>query len=461
MKKQLIAVGLAGLLTIPTVSFSAEMAGPSLYGSFRTGLTFGSGDASVGDFTSRWGFKGSHEVSEGLTASYKYESKFNTTNAESGGGVGHTHPATPGHPATHGHDAAEVISRMSEIFAYDFGGTEAINVVDEDGEVVNVVDEDGELVLDGSDEPMPVIITPIAYTVGTNNLDQDEEGNVDITEVYIVDPTDDKKVILVRLATEVQEDNDNTQDVDESETPLYFRVINRQRSGYGIEATDAIPGAGGTAATAAIDADGGPGGRLSYVALSGGFGTITMGQIWSASAIHYGFKVDPSYVNGVFGGANYRNGNSVSYSSSAGDVSFQIDKVTGDAAKLEIGASANLGPVGIGFANWSNADDDAAFTGVAVSSEAAGLGLTVGLGSSTSAMGVKSKTNVLHVGGSVGDTGLSYAIQVANSDADGGAGDQNLLVVTNSLGSGASLIFEHVSPGVGDASSLLGLKVDF
>ena len=99
MKKQLIAVGLAGLLTIPTVSFGAEMAGPSLYGSFRTGLTFGSGDASVGDFTSRWGFKGSHEVAEGLTASYKYESKINTTNAESSSGVGHKHPEVAGSEA--------------------------------------------------------------------------------------------------------------------------------------------------------------------------------------------------------------------------------------------------------------------------------------------------------------------------------------------------------------------------
>ena len=91
MKKQLIAVGLAGLLTIPAVSFGAEMAGPGLYGSFRTGLSFGSGDASVADIGSRWGFKGSHEVSEGLTASYKYESKFNTTNAKSSGGEGHKH----------------------------------------------------------------------------------------------------------------------------------------------------------------------------------------------------------------------------------------------------------------------------------------------------------------------------------------------------------------------------------
>ena len=311
MKKQLIAVGLAGLLTIPAVSFSAEMAGPSLYGSFRTGLMFGSGDAEVSDIGSRWGFKGSHEVAEGLTASYKYESKFNTTNAESSGGVGHEHPAV--------------------------------------------------------------------------------------------------------------------------------------------------------AESAAITGDGGPGGRLSYVSLSGGFGTITLGQIWSASAIHYAFKVDPSYWNGVFGGANARNGNSVSYSSNAGDVTFQIDKVTGDAEKLELGASADLGPVGIGLGNWSNANDDAGFTGIAVSTGAAGVNLTVGLGSSKTATGAKSKTNILHVGGSVGDSGLSYAVQIANSNAADGVGDQNLIIVTNSLGSGASLIFEHVSHGdkTKEDSSLIALKVDF
>ena len=91
MKKLLITVCLSGLLSVPSAVLGAEMAGPSLYGSFRAGLSFGAGDASVVDGTSRWGFKGSHEVSEGLTASYKYESKFNTTNAESSGGAGHAH----------------------------------------------------------------------------------------------------------------------------------------------------------------------------------------------------------------------------------------------------------------------------------------------------------------------------------------------------------------------------------
>ena len=201
------------------------------------------------------------------------------------------------------------------------------------------------------------------------------------------------------------------------------------------------------------------GGRLSYINLSGGFGTVTLGQIWSASAIHYGFKVDPSYVNGVFGGANYRNGNSVSYSSSAGDVTFQLDKVFGAAEKVELGASAAFGPVGIGLGFWSSDADDSSFTGVALSAGAAGVNLTVGLGSSDDADGVSSDTSILHVGGSVGDTGFAYALQVASSDGD--ANDQNLIVLTNSLGSGASLIFEHLDPGVGDNSSLLGLKVDF
>ena len=213
----------------------------------------------------------------------------------------------------------------------------------------------------------------------------------------------------------------------------------------------------------AIGGDGGPGGRLSYVSLSGGFGSITLGQIWSASERHYGFAVDPSYYNGTSAGAGSRSSNTVSYSSSAGDVSFQIDKVTGDGARIALGTSANLGPVGVGLGYWSSSDNEAGFTGVAVSTGAAGVNLTIGLSSSTSDMGVKSKTNILNVGGSVGDSGLSYAVQVVNSDKDAGMGDQNLIVVTNSLGSGASLIFEHVSHGdkTKEASSLLGLKVDF
>ena len=114
----------------------------------------------------------------------------------------------------------------------------------------------------------------------------------------------------------------------------------------------------GSAAAAAINGDGGPGGRLSYISLSGGFGTITLGQIWSASYNHYGAAVDPTWFNGSGGGVSFRIGNAISYSSSAGDVSFQIDKVTGDDEMINFGASADLGPIGVGLGYWSNANDD-------------------------------------------------------------------------------------------------------
>ena len=35
-------------------------------------------------------------------------------------------------------------------------------------------------------------------------------------------------------------------------------------------------------------------------------------------------------------------------------MSFQIDKVTGDAEMLQFGASAALGPVGVGLGYWSS-----------------------------------------------------------------------------------------------------------
>ena len=304
MKKQLIAVGLAGLLTIPAVSFSQEMAGPGLYGSFRTGVQFGSGDSDVIDLTSRWGIKGSHEVSEGLTAAYKYEARMDTTSATS---AGHRHAI--------GDDSA---------------------------------------------------------------------------------------------------------------------------SG---------------------------GGRLSNISLSGGFGTVTLGQIWSASGLYYGFSVDPSVVGGAvagFGGASYRNGNSVSYSSSAGDVSFQIDKVTGDAEKVELGAGADLGPVGVNLGYSRSNVDESTFTGVAISAGAGGVNLTVGLGSSDDSDGLESDTSILHIGGALGDSGVTYAVQIIDGDAADDSDDQNFVLLTNSLGNGAKLIFEHVDPGGGaDSSSLLGLVVDF
>ena len=84
MKKLLTVVCLSGLLSVPSVVFAEA----SWYGSLRSGILSDGGTTGVGDVfsTSRWGIKGSSEVSEGLTAIYNFESKINTTNASQPGG---------------------------------------------------------------------------------------------------------------------------------------------------------------------------------------------------------------------------------------------------------------------------------------------------------------------------------------------------------------------------------------
>ncbi len=74
MKKQFIALGVASLLTAPSSGFADEHGNaPNLYGSFRVNLSSQDGETSIVNNGSRWGVKGTPEVSEGLNAVYRYE----------------------------------------------------------------------------------------------------------------------------------------------------------------------------------------------------------------------------------------------------------------------------------------------------------------------------------------------------------------------------------------------------
>ena len=445
MKRQLIAIGLASFLAVPSVVFAQgddcspvmaegmaeeDMAaakeeamnsprcmgqrlatiedsshghGVSLYGSFRGGLKFGSGDTAVNNYGSRWGLQGSFEAAEGLTAGFKFETNLNIKNAESAGGVGHTHGARQG---------------TSALFSQEF----------HDGNSYAPLGEDGmPLMVDGAGVEPRVHTT---YAPHLHTLEADDDGNV-MTHEYGG----------ATFAT------GTTTDENDAEVILHFRVNNRLVSRA-------------TGARTAIDADGGPGGRLSNVSLSGGFGSITLGRIWSASYNHYGAALDPTWFNGSAGGAAGINSNSISYRSSAGDVSFQIDKVTGDYERLEFGATADLGPIGVGLGYWNSKNDGKSFTGVALSTGAGGIGLAVGLGSVDNGDGMEdTDASLISLSGAVGDTGVSYGVQVANSDDD--SADQTLVSLVNILGPGAAIHFEHLDPGEEESSSHLVLKIDF
>ena len=95
-----------------------------------------------------------------------------------------------------------------------------------------------------------------------------------------------------------------------------------------------------------------PGGRLAYAGLSGGFGTITVGQIWNAAYNHVGAITDKSFYFGD-AGTGYRHGNAISYAFSSGAVGFQMDiisdggKDSGKAIdKTEFGVTIGLGEIG-------------------------------------------------------------------------------------------------------------------
>ena len=83
----------------------------------------------------------------------------------------------------------------------------------------------------------------------------------------------------------------------------------------------------GNASLQHYDADGNlqtSAGRLAYAGLSGGFGTISVGQIWNAAFNHVGAITDKSYYFGS-AGTGYRHGSAISYAFSSGAVSFQVD----------------------------------------------------------------------------------------------------------------------------------------
>ena len=105
------------------------------------------------------------------------------------------------------------------------------------------------------------------------------------------------------------------------------------------------------------------GDRLSYVGLSGGFGTLAMGRVGSAGGNSTGGILDGSshYGNSYTG---FRTGNAISYSNSVGGVSVQLDAImdpkkdSGNAIdETQLGLSLNLGDFGKLAVSHVNVED--------------------------------------------------------------------------------------------------------
>ena len=127
-----------------------------------------------------------------------------------------------------------------------------------------------------------------------------------------------------------------------------------------VDTTNGTQTHGGKADHAAASA---AAGRLSYVGLSGGFGTVTMGRVWSASFNHVGAITDGSWFYGN-SHTSYHVNNALSYAASVGPVSMQIDALMDrnqdtDSAvdSVEFGLSVDLGDIGkVGLAHVNQKD---------------------------------------------------------------------------------------------------------
>ncbi len=257
-----------------------------------------------------------------------------------------------------------------------------------------------------------------------------------------------------------------------------------------------------------------PGGRLSYVGLSGGFGTVTVGQIWNAAYNSTGAITDNAWYYGD-AQTGYRHGNAVSYAFSNDLMALQLDAIYGegdgednpndDLEKIEFGLSVNIADMGKvavshtdnkfsedrtqGSSNTMQDDGDTSWRTktATVAAQVSVSGLTVYAGAQTASytctgvfagagsdaagytgacepstaahVKAKAKTTFFGFSGDLGDTGTSYLFQWR--DVKSMNKKPWVLSLTRGLGDSASLILEHGNNDGGDNQTQLGLAVSF
>ena len=250
------------------------------------------------------------------------------------------------------------------------------------------------------------------------------------------------------------------------------------------------------------------GNRLSYVGLSGGFGTLTMGRVWGAEYNTTGAILDNSYFYGDSYGS-YRVGPALSYAVSAGPVSMQLDAImAGGSAPMDtdddadtpdvntqntktvdrilFGLSAGFGSGKVAVSYDANSTVPAVKdTNITAAGEFTFGATRVYLGYSqfkepddndTGTEGVqarKTTSTSAGIGGSFGDNGLSYLVQVTQRKQETGGTAAAakptpiLLSLAYSLGGSSTVILEGVTnnktfAGAKQKATVgLILKVDF
>ncbi len=198
--------------------------------------------------------------------------------------------------------------------------------------------------------------------------------------------------------------------------------------------------------------------RLAKVGVSGGFGSVDLGQQWSAYYNSVGVAMDPMFALGsliyssVVGGP-YRTGNTIKYSNSFGPVSLELDVRMDDAADGQGDGHA----VGASFAVNDNISLAAAIDNTKDGKSMTGGSIKVSLGDYWASVAQQShdpdddndpeiSATHLWAGGSFGNTSAMIGMGSADKggmDSDPGNDPGEVKWgVYHSLGGGLGLLYE-------------------
>jgi len=251
-----------------------------------------------------------------------------------------------------------------------------------------------------------------------------------------------------------------------------------------------------------IEDAGQPGGRLSYVGLSGAFGSLTVGRIWSASYNTVGVITDNSYHYGD-SQTSYRHGHAISYAFSNDLMTLQIDAISSDDnpdeendeenrrynyvnnednerydfERVEFGLSVNVGDIGKVAAARIDKKHKRELTQIVatidrqdtIAAEVSVSDIRVYVGvqkhhresRSTVLHGIADwKTNFFGFAGGLGDTGIDFVFQWR--DTERYAHKPWILGLSKSLGEDVSINLEHANNDGDSANATrVTLRIDF
>ncbi|MXY64599.1 MAG: porin [Gammaproteobacteria bacterium] len=216
---------------------------------------------------------------------------------------------------------------------------------------------------------------------------------------------------------------------------------------------------------------------LAFVGLSGPFGSVSLGQQWSAYFQNLGTHASLNIINGPGQIGPFRTGNTVKYSNNFGPVSMTLDARIdddgdgdGDGGGNGFGGGVTVTPmdnVTLAGAFDSNDDSDTDIMGVAGIMGFGGITVTVAHEQSETGDASETNNTLLWLGAGITDQ-LSLTVGYGTKETEAGGSttekDELALIGVLNMGGGLKLWgqFHNADTGTSDADTIaLGMRLDF